>query len=626
MKKLSRFLTILLVLSMLAALSVCAYAEAVADTEDEYIGSRVTLDYALERAWQQVEDNKGKSLSQIAQDNGVGIWQYNPYAEDVPPDPQLKVTKDQTWDEVINMLLEKYDVAYDMENRLGNITIGYYNTVTGEEHYYNPDTYLVSASVFKVPLNMIFADMVYNGEITLDTHISAAETYDYFQYRSIVHSDNERSYMLMLYLGGYNSFKDKQIQYLGSDPSEELGYTYYLDNYYKPTQIINCLKMIYAEPDRFDGILQNMLEATPFEYLKMFQRDYPVAQKYGFVGQNESNGYHTYINIAGVIYTDEPILVTVFTDNIAQAYDVIGEFSVLMCDYTNYRTQEHIESDKAAYESALAEVKSKDFSDFEELPEIVSAENAEAGEPVLESHRELNMSITSFMIIIGILVLMLIGFVAVFRHNRAARVNSFWTVMAIIAAGAAAIACVVAASFGTVYAQIEENPQDTVNTFFSSICSGDYKTAYSCLSDYSSLGLENEASTEEGKLLYDALKQSYSYSFSGDCEVKRLSATQPVYFRYLDLESLESNASGRVEAILNKLVEDEERDDLYDEDGNYRPEIIEEVYTQALTAALENPSTFYKSAEFDVELAYDGEKWLMKTNSDLISALLGGAV
>ena len=54
MKKLSRFLTILLVLSMLAALSVCAYAEAVADTEDEYIGSRVTLDYALERAWQQV--------------------------------------------------------------------------------------------------------------------------------------------------------------------------------------------------------------------------------------------------------------------------------------------------------------------------------------------------------------------------------------------------------------------------------------------------------------------------------------------------------------------------------------------------------------------------------------------
>lgn len=192
---------------------------------------------------------------EIADEMGISVWTVlSPYGTEAPPEPLITVSEGDTWDDLVHRLLEKYGVDEE------SVGIGYYNTVTGEEHYINPDQYMVSASMFKVPLNMIFADKISSGEMALDTDIWGMP-YNWYQYKSIVESDNERSYTLMQWLGGYSFFKDLQIPYLGNDPRDDLGDAYGNDNYYNARQFIHVLQMLYDEPARFPGILENMLQA-----------------------------------------------------------------------------------------------------------------------------------------------------------------------------------------------------------------------------------------------------------------------------------------------------------------------------------------------------------------------------
>ena len=65
--------------------------------------------------------------------------------------------KNKTWDQVIEEFFQRYDVDED------GISLGYYNMVTGEEHYFNGDQYMVAGSMFKVPLNMCFTEKILNG-------------------------------------------------------------------------------------------------------------------------------------------------------------------------------------------------------------------------------------------------------------------------------------------------------------------------------------------------------------------------------------------------------------------------------------------------------------------------------
>ena len=44
-----------------------------------------------------------------------------------------------------------------------NFAMGWYDTVSGEEWYYNPDAFFVAGSLYKLPLNMIYADRLGTG-------------------------------------------------------------------------------------------------------------------------------------------------------------------------------------------------------------------------------------------------------------------------------------------------------------------------------------------------------------------------------------------------------------------------------------------------------------------------------
>ena len=118
----------------------------------------------------------------------------------------------KSWLEIVEAFNDQLSV------RPQNVAYGYCNTVTGEEHYYNGDTYMVSGSMYKVPLNMVVANELYNGDITWDTQFGGI-SYKKLQEGSIIHSDNDYAKILWLHVGNgvYRSYRRVIAPLMGED-------------------------------------------------------------------------------------------------------------------------------------------------------------------------------------------------------------------------------------------------------------------------------------------------------------------------------------------------------------------------------------------------------------------------
>lgn len=585
---------------------------------------------ALERARIFNEWVQQHTVEEIAAAENLPVSSIrSPYGTEAPPEPLITVREGEDWYGLVGRVMDKYSAGED------NVGIGYYNSRTGEEYYINADRYMVSASMFKIPLNMIFADRISSGEMALDTMIGAMP-YNWYQYRTIVESDNDRSVVLMEKLGGYHGFKELQIPYLGNDPVQDLGYDYSIDNFYNPREFIHLLRLLYEDPVRFPGVVEHMLIAEPYRYFRQYDHRYPVAQKYGFVSQDNtpnSPGTHTYINTCGIIYTPDPFCLVIFTDNVGQAYDLIGELGIVMCDYTNMVSAREDVLDVQRERDAL-EQRASDSAARETGEKQITERLASLGRPSLlspvpsannrQGGTRLSMSVGSTLMILGILALALGALVTIFRHNTAGSINGFWAVLAIVTGAMGLVLCVVGLNLGTLIARPSGDPKTSLATFFDSVVSKDYPAAYACLANYTSLGLENEPSGEDSRLLFEALKNSYGYTLLGEAQINGLRATQRAAVLHLNLNAVRQRASVEVGPILTEIVASRDRSEIYGEDGGLLPAVADEIYLRAIRETLNGDSTYLTSSELVVPLLYRDGEWKIEADSALLSALAGG--
>ena len=224
-----------------------------------------------------------------------------------------------------------------------------------------------------------------------------------------------------------------------------------------------------------------------------------------------------------------------------------------------------------------------------------------------------------------IIVLIFVGLAAVVRMGKSGHLNVPWAVLSVLLAGLALLLCVIGSTAGPLYARSGGDPAQTVAKFYDAVLAGDYPTAYSCLSDYTGLGLETEPAGDNAVKIYAALRESYDYALSGTAKVDGMSAVQNVRFRYLDLSSLEASVEDGMQRNIEKAARDEPADQVYDENNKYLPAVAEKAYSDALTSVLSHASSYYTASVIEVELTYTDGQWLIVTNRDMLNALMGGA-
>ncbi|MDO4973133.1 MAG: hypothetical protein Q4E38_02870 [Eubacteriales bacterium] len=509
----------------------------------------------------------------------------------------------KTWEQVT---MEFLDRVKAMEQ--GMVAIGYYNTVSGEEQYLNPDEYITVGSVYKVPLNMIYCEKIANGEMQLDTPIFGIP-YETLLRGTIIDSNNDYAKTLWDKLGSYRLYREMIAPYMGEDP-QTVSWKFYENNFFTARQMITCLRTLYENPDRFPYLIDTMKEAEPNNYFHRDEHRFEVAHKYGY--NNES--YHYYVADSGIFYTTEPFLLVVLTDNTPQAFDVLAQYAVLMCDYNEYTASARIRD--AAPERAVAELT---------LPSAPAVPSAEKGENAMAADAPLlDMDLTTFARLVGILALTVIGLGLCVKLARHAGYVTLIPAIIILAAGLLISRGLIRSSGAALFTVSRGNGQATVENFFTELEAGDYAAAVDLLDGYSALGVEGTPESPETARVYEAVRSSYAHSLiSGSSQDNDASYT--VNFRHLYVDALTKDVAEETKNILKTYVAERPEEEVFDENIQIREEVLAEAYAQAFDTVMGSLEQYYREDEFTLALKYGLKGWMIQPNQDLMQAICGGS-
>ena len=502
---------------------------------------------------------------------------------------------DPDWDTVNAAVLARYNVEESQ------IYAGYRNLVTGEEHYINGDDYAVAASMFKVPLCMYATEQLNNGSIDWSIYEQ------YFSFQSVmedilIDSSNEQAYFLCdTFLGGYNEFRVNTAHYYGVEPgTEPMELT--MVNMYTPREFINCLDLLYREPERFPGIIETMQKAMTDRFFKLNEPRFRIAHKPGWISED------LILNDCAICYTTQPIAIVVFSRGGDTSEEFLSAWCTAMCEYTE-------------------KLANKPSPTPEPTPAPVPATPVPAATPVptpaaaAAPDRVQLPWIVPAAAVGAFLVVGLITIIVLCVKYHARFTGLF---LALILSAAGMLLAGAGIYIGTVYAKPSGDPAQTVTRFLDAVCSGSYPAAYIELRDYADLGLSETPSSPAAQRIQQALHESYSYSLSGDCRTDKLEAVQPVRFTYLDLARLEQAVADETQRQAETIVQSRSVSEVYDENRRYRPEVANEAYLGALNVVLQNAPAYYAETQFDLSLAYTDGRWQILASPALLRALAGG--
>lgn len=186
------------------------------------------------------------------------------------------------------------------------------------------------------------------------------------------------------------------------------------------------------------------------------------------------------------------------------------------------------------------------------------------------------------------------------------------------------ILCFVSLDAETVLLTPPGDALERAETMMDAVAAGDYAVAGQQMYGQPDLGAGREPADAVGQLVWDAFIGSISYEFVGDCYATDSGISQNVSITSLDLSIVMSNLKPRVNTLLNeRIAQATEMSQLYDEENNFRQDLVDEVLQQAMTAAVREDAEVV-TREVTLSLAYRDGQWWVVPDGALLSAISGG--
>ena len=314
-------------------------------------------------------------------------------------------------DEELEKMVEDFITEHKLKKE--NFSIGFVYTATGDSWYYNPDTWYYPGSMYKIPLMMLLAEQVSSGMLTQDGPFEGLTVSDYEEY-ILTYSNNDYAHRIRKYLGeGDDKVWRKAAMAYASMPEDSYNPDYLDYCYFSPRYLTEVLTTLYnGGEERFPNIIPCMKAANPGHYFGLSEQmaDYEIAQKYGsFIDNNNRNWNGT----AGIIYTPNPIILTIMTLDASRYEKVIGDAAVMMTQYAL-----HVDERLEAYRQKQAEKEEAERLEAEQAAQAEqqaaqtaaagqsgAAQTASAGAAVPRTERRLDLKRLAVILGIGAVVL-----------------------------------------------------------------------------------------------------------------------------------------------------------------------------------------------------------------------------
>lgn len=260
--------------------------------------------------------------------------------EAVAPKTRTKKRSPAPLDEQIEDLLDEYMVDP------AAVTYVITDLSTKESFRLNDQEEFIGASLYKLPLAMLYYDEFQAGQIEpedtimyedwmyeegpLENEIEPGDlvTIENLLYSLIVYSDNISGHMLYSYYGGWEYMRESALAY-----TEEEAYPNYYsgDNYLTADYMNDVLGYLYQHPSRYANLLDLMAQAEPEDFLNasLYGHTY---QKIGYL-DDMSGG-------AGLVLNDRPYSIVVMTYLGDLGRPIMGEINRIAYEYFNQMNED----------------------------------------------------------------------------------------------------------------------------------------------------------------------------------------------------------------------------------------------------------------------------------------------
>jgi len=156
------------------------------------------------------------------------------------------------------------------------------------------------------------------------------------------------------------------------------------------------------------------------------------------------------------------------------------------------------------------------------------------------------------------------------------------------------------------------------------LCSGDFAGAETLLYGNPDLGTDREPADPVGAMIWRAYLESLDYELVGACYASDAGLAQNVKIISMELSSVTQRLGERTQALLSQRLENaEDVSEIYDENNEYRSDLVQEVLLEAAALALEE-DTRYSYQHITLQLVYSQGQWWVVADESLLNAVSGG--
>lgn len=183
--------------------------------------------------------------------------------------------------------------------------------------------------------------------------------------------------------------------------------------------------------------------------------------------------------------------------------------------------------------------------------------------------------------------------------------------------------CLVSLDAGVKLVNLPDAAVECSEQLMQALEDGDYDAAGNLMYGQPDLGADREPENAVGSLLWSAFVDSFSYAFQGSCYATDSGIFRDASITVLDVASVTDTLTERAQALLEQRVEQaEELSQLYDEQNNFREDLVSEVLLEAAAQALAQDA---RTVTYDVTLSLicRDDQWWVVPDQTLLLAISG---
>ena len=220
------------------------------------------------------------------------------------------------------------------------IAVGFYYTGTGDTYFYRGDSWIYSASLYKVPMYMALDNEAAAGKIRESGTFPTLSVLDACRDRVLINSVNSTAQSLMGHFGSREECR-KAYRTVSTLPEDYYQTCFYRQSYFTARFMTDVMTWLYNHSEEYAKTLDSLYRSPLREDLASVGENYAIAQKYGDYN-NQNVDVH---NVAAIIDTPTPIVVVVMTEWMPKHRSVMNAIATMLTDYA-LQLDEQLAADK----------------------------------------------------------------------------------------------------------------------------------------------------------------------------------------------------------------------------------------------------------------------------------------